>query len=328
MTDSLGYNLAQSDKYLKEIDVVIMWVDDSFDGYQDTLRKYAKDKFDTDPNRTRDNLELLRFCLRSLDMYLPEMRRLYLLTQRPQVPAWLNTDHPDIRIVHHDEIADPAVLPTFNSFSILSHVHMLPELGGNYVYLEDDMMLNRMGLMDALHRGETPLSLFTEVISKNFDQIDLGKESPWNQAMANTNRLLNETYGVKPRNYFMHGPLLFNKRNVENLVSRFAREIAVTRATRFRDGTNIPIEYLYPHAMVEEGLAHRSTKAETARVQGFAGLRNFLPWTWFQLWKMERGDPVCFTLNDDFGPRPNKLVEQMVCRWLNRHYPQKSQFEI
>lgn len=57
--------------------------------------------FDSDvsPNRFADNDEL-RFSLRSLEMYAPWIRNIYLVTNG-QVPYWLNVSHPRIKIIKH-----------------------------------------------------------------------------------------------------------------------------------------------------------------------------------------------------------------------------------
>ncbi|MEP2533051.1 hypothetical protein [Shimia sp.] len=327
MTQTPAKHAPSQELPAKSIDVVIMWVDDQFDGYQDLLGQYAEDAHDTNPNRTRDNLELLRYCLRSLDQNMPEMRHLYLFTQRPQCPDWLNAQHPDLRIVHHDQVADPAILPTFNSFSILSHVHMLPDLSDQYVFFEDDMMLAKPGLMQALTRDGRPLSLFKSKTTKNADALDPVQDGPWNHALANSNRILNETYGDAPRQYAIHGPRLFDRNRMSGLEDRFADAFTSTRRTRFRDGSNIPLEYFYPHAMVEEGNSLKCTQAEADQVEGYVSLENLLPWTWFQLWRMKRRGPYCYTLNDSFNDQPNPRVERFVKNWLNREFPTPSRFE-
>ena len=48
------------------IDVVYTWVDDTFPGYAEELARHAGKPADRNPNRTRDNLDLLRYSLRSL----------------------------------------------------------------------------------------------------------------------------------------------------------------------------------------------------------------------------------------------------------------------
>ena len=94
------------------LDVVYTWVDDAFPGYLELRDQYAATRHDRNPNRTRDNLEMLRYSLRSLAHLDVPIGNVFLVSQRPQVPAWLNTGVAGLRVVHHDEFMDPALLPT------------------------------------------------------------------------------------------------------------------------------------------------------------------------------------------------------------------------
>ena len=94
------------------------------------------------PSRFQDNNELL-YSLRSVSKYAPWLRRIYLVTNG-QVPAWLNTSHPRIRLVRHEQIfANRSHLPTFSSPAIESHLHRIPGLSRRFIYFNDDFMLMR-----------------------------------------------------------------------------------------------------------------------------------------------------------------------------------------
>ena len=91
-------------------------------------------------NRYRDNGEL-KYSLRSLVKYAPWVRRIILVTNG-QVPRWLDTQHPRIRIVTHAEIFPNASdLPTFSSPAIEAHLHRIPGLSARFIYFNDDVML-------------------------------------------------------------------------------------------------------------------------------------------------------------------------------------------
>lgn len=91
-------------------------------------------------NRYRDNEEL-RYSLRSLFKYAPWVRNVILVTNG-QVPLWLNTDHPRIRVVTHEEIfPDPSQLPVFSSPAIEVHLHRIPGLSRRFIYFNDDVLL-------------------------------------------------------------------------------------------------------------------------------------------------------------------------------------------
>ncbi|WP_204112468.1 stealth conserved region 3 domain-containing protein [Shimia biformata] len=309
------------------VDAVFTWVDDRFPGYADQLAAYAGTRHDTNPNRTRDNLDLIRYALRSLEVNLPEVRRVYLVSCRPQVPRWLKADHPDIEVVHHDQIMSPALLPTFNSFSIVSHLHLLPGLAEQFIYVEDDMLFLRRGAFDAMWRDGVPLSHFTRKRVRQLEVLDKTKESPWNLALAETCVALARRGMSADRHHVIHGPRLIEKAVWARMIDTFGDEFAVTRASRFRSAGNIPPEFLYPHYAVEQGAAITATRGETRRFEGYVSLENFAPWTWAQLRMLDRKSPFTATLNDSFENNPNPRVERMVKAWLDARFPTPSRFE-
>ncbi|WP_375686986.1 hypothetical protein [Pseudooceanicola sp. LIPI14-2-Ac024] len=309
-----------------KIDVVYTWVDDTFPGYAEVLARHAGKPADTNPNRTRDNLDLLRYSLRSL-RHLPELGHVHLLTCRPQVPRWLDPGAPGLTVHHHDAVMDAGLLPTFNSFCIVSHLHLLPGLSDRFLYLEDDMLLLRPGLMAAMADPDgRPLSHFTTRATVPADRLKPG-DSPWNHALANADRALDAAYGPRPRHHAIHGPRIIDKARFAQVLDRFAPEVAATRAARFRANDNVPPEYLYPHAAVDEGWHRAATRAESDTVEGYVSIDNVLPLTRLMMWRMERRRPLTATFNDNFGARPNPRVVAFMRRWLQARFPDPSPYE-
>lgn len=310
------------------VDVVYTWVDDRFPGYAEQLRTYAGGGRDIDPNRTRDNLELLRFSLRSVAKFAPFVRRIHLVTCRPQVPAWLNTDHPNLRVVHHDRFIPAQRLPTFNSFCIVSHLHLVPDVTERFLYLEDDILLGAPfspALMTA--PDGRPLSFFQRGAPKD-PNPDPTKEKAWTIARATANAALDREFGPGLRNFTIHGPVLFDRALFAAMVERFPVEFERTRASRFRGGDNIAPEYFYWHYLAASGQGVAASRAQVRQMEGFASLENFLPWTWLQLRMLEWRKPRSLTLNDSFNDRPNPRVERLVRRTLERWFPEPSPYEL
>lgn len=309
-----------------KIDVVYTWVDDTFPGYAEQLSRYADVPADTNPNRTRDNLDLLRYSLRSL-RHLPELGHVHLLTCRPQIPRWLDPDAAGITVHHHDAVMAPEILPTFNSFAIVSHLHLLPGLGARFLYLEDDMVLLRPGLMQALEdRDGRRVSHFTQAKLPVAHRLG-PKASPWNHALANAAGLLDRSYGPAPRRHVIHGPRLIDRAEYAAMLAAFPEETAATRASRFRGTDNIPPEVLYPHYAVAEGTARAASTAETRAVEGYVSIENFMPWTLWTMRRMERRAPLTATFNDSFGDRPNPRMVAWMRRWLEARFPEPSPYE-
>eukprot|EP00124_Ichthyophonus_hoferi_P000661 Ihof_evm8s26 gene=Ihof_evmTU8s26 len=92
-------------------------------------------------NRFADK-EQLRYSLRSVELYLPWIRHIYIVTNG-QIPSWLDMNNPWISVVPHSDIySNKSHLPTFNSASIESHLHQIPGISKHFIYLNDDIFLN------------------------------------------------------------------------------------------------------------------------------------------------------------------------------------------
>ena len=310
------------------LDVVYTWVDDSFPGYLEQLNAHSADKRDLNPNRTRDNLDLIRYSMRSVIQHLPQVRRIYLLTCRPQVPAWLDVDHPMIRVVHHDEVMAPDFLPTFSSFGIVSHLHLLPDLSRRFLYFEDDFLANSNDLLRFLRGpdGQPIVNLGHRRILP-VEKLNPESSSPWNLALANADAILSEAFEPGPRRHVIHAPQMFDRDVMAQAVETFPEAFAATRRERFRSGKAIPPEVFVPHYMLEDGAATRASQSDARRVEGYVSLENVALWTWGQLKKLDFRAPLSLALNDSFGDRPNPRVERLVRRWLQGKFPTPAPFE-
>lgn len=310
------------------IDVVYTWVDDSFPGYLDELRRYSSDVHDLNPNRTRDNLQILRFSLRSLERFAPWVNHVHLFTCRPQIPGWLDRETPGLSIVHHDEVMAPDRLPTFNSFSIISHLHLIPGLSRRFIYLEDDMfLLSPAALQDFLASDGRVLVFERGRPTPPANRKPSRKDGPWNRALATTNGLLDARFGYRRRRTVNHVPLLIDRDFMAETLDFWPEAHERTRRSRFRAGDNLVPEYALPQVLLESGRGARASRAECERLIGYLGLENFYPWTAWWLRRLDRRRPVFCTLNDNFGERPNPAVVRLVRERLERWFPERSRFE-
>lgn len=126
------------------IDIVILWVDGSDPAWQARRAAYEASGPDEHigPQRFFD-AGTLRFALRSIERHMPWYGTLHLVTDG-QLPSWLNTAHPRLRLVTHAEIfEDAAHLPSFNSNAIQMHLARIPGLSEYFILFDDDMLLTR-----------------------------------------------------------------------------------------------------------------------------------------------------------------------------------------
>lgn len=311
------------------IDVVYTWVDDRQPGYRELLLQHAKRPRDSAPARTRDNLDTLRYSLRSLQCYATWINRIYILTCRPQVPSWLDTSHPRIAVIHHDQVMDPSYLPTFNSLAIISHLHRIPGLSQRFIYLEDDMLLLAPVTLEDFVASDGLQYAFAERrTAPRLEQIvDPSREGGWNLALAHSNVLLDKRYGVASRSQVNHSPLLINKTRWEETLRWFPESLETTLKSRFRAERNLAPEYLYLQCLLAEGKAHFIEHHRSRNIAGYVPLEDFWPATAWFLWLVHRRRPKWVTLNDNFGPNPSRTTVAMMRRRLQSWLPDACDFE-
>ena len=79
--------------------------------------------------------------MRSLEVNAPWIRNVYIVTNG-QVPSWIDTSNPHLKIISHQEIfKDQSALPTFSSPAIEMNLHHIPDLSDYFIYFNDDVFL-------------------------------------------------------------------------------------------------------------------------------------------------------------------------------------------
>ena len=310
------------------IDVVYTWVDDTWPGYLELRNEFATVGHDLNPNRTRDNLDILRFSLRSLCTHIPWVRNIYLFTMRPQIPNWLDTGHPRIRVVHHDEVMSPEILPTFNSFAILSHLHLIDGLSERFIYICDDFLMGApVDSADLIGEGATDPMYFESRFAPAPSLKDSDRRSPWDAGRAYTNKLLDDAFGAKKRRDVGHIPTVFRRSVWGSMIERWPEDFARTRRSRFRAKYNVVPEFLYPHYLIETGLGHQVPLELYRRLVHYVSIDNFVLKARYDIWRIGRRNAKFYALNDSFGHNPNPWI---VARWrevLHEMFPVPCMFE-
>jgi hypothetical protein len=309
------------------IDVVYTWVDDAWPGYLELLEQHANTRHDRNPNRTRDNLQVLKYSLRSLEAFAPWIDQVYLVTCRPQVPTWLNQG--SVRIVHHDEFMPASHLPTFNSFAIVSNLHRLPGLSRRFMYVEDDRLFGRpVAPADFFDRGRRTLVYEAMRGTPGGDRRDARGASPWNLALAYSNALLDQRFGRKARGQVKFAPLAVDRECWLRMIDTWPDAFERTSASRFRSAKNVAPEHLYPHYLLESGGGVRVPRAAMLRHAWYQPLNNVRLLQQLGFARLRRFGPKLACLNDNFGKRPNEAAVNVVRRELERWFPRRSRFEV
>ncbi|MDX1638568.1 MAG: Stealth CR1 domain-containing protein [Balneolaceae bacterium] len=294
-----------------KFDVVYTWVDGSDPDYMAKCKRYAGQKKDTNPERYRDNFDLIKYSIRSLERYFGSFRHLFILTARPQVPAWCDTGHDRLTVVHHDEVIPGRYLPTFNSNVIESFIHRIPGLSDNFLYMNDDFLFGNPVSTDTFYR-DGKYRIFNTLFGENLS---------W--------RIFDGFMDIIGLGIIEHSPMIVNKRYWQQAYRLFPEEVERTRRSRFRDDKNICPYKLYRYYMLKY---HREESMpvpinELIKEFTFHKLTNNLEKQQKFIQKMKQSCPDYYCLNDDLGEDPSPDVVRLVTSFLKQKYPEPSGFE-
>ncbi|MCX4527150.1 MULTISPECIES: stealth conserved region 3 domain-containing protein [unclassified Streptomyces] len=228
------------------IDVVYTWVDDSDPKWRerrDDAKRAAGIATDggADSGDVRfRNRDELRFSLRSLAMYAPWVRNVYIVTD-DQTPDWLDTTQPGIKIVSHREIfADENWLPTFNSHAIESQLHRIEGLSEHFLYLNDDVFMGRP-LSPSSFFGSNGMAHFFRSPTA-VPPVELAEGDEGYFAAAKNNRaLLQRKFGRTATHGFLHAPHPLRRSVLQEIAEECPEEIGATAASKFRATTDLSV---------------------------------------------------------------------------------------
>ncbi|MFD1712901.1 stealth family protein [Amnibacterium flavum] len=301
-----------------DIDIIFSWVDGTDKEFQRARAKrmesYVVGEGDDSEARYRQ-IDELRYALRSVYMYAPWIRNIYIATDSPR-PAWLD-EHPRVRIVRSEEFfEDPSVLPTHNSQAVESQLHRIPGLSEYYLYSNDDMFFGRP-VGPEMFFSPGGLTKFIEATTR----IGLGENNAQRSGFENAarvnRRLLHERFGRVTTRHLEHTAAPMRKSVVEELEREFPEDFRATAASPFRAAENISVtNSLYHYYALLTGRAVQKIGArvlyvDTTMKSGLAQLKRLL----------KRRDYDFFCLNDGSFPEvsPEERARKMRS-FLDRYF--------
>ena len=123
-----------------EIDFVITWVDGSDKAWLDEKKCYSPKADNDDSEERYRDWELLKYWFRGVEKFAPWVRKIHFITWG-HVPQWLNTEHPKLHIVRHEDYIPKEYLPVFNCNVLEIYMHKIEGLSEQFVYFNDDVFL-------------------------------------------------------------------------------------------------------------------------------------------------------------------------------------------
>lgn len=232
------------------IDAVYTWVDADDPqwaaNYRLALEESGRSNEDSALSLARfTSRDELRYSLRSLEMNLPWINNVYLVTAG-QRPSWLNEDHPNLIIVdHHDLFSEPeSALPTFNSHAIESQLAHINGLSEHFIYVNDDVFFARYLQQNTFYG---PGGQAKYCLTKGHFTLAEDTSLPVNVAASNNRDVVLKKFGrTTSRKYqhVAHPQRLAVHRQIHSDLGERIRHIA---GQRFRSETDLSIPSSLAH---------------------------------------------------------------------------------
>lgn len=124
----------------KKIDFVLTWVDDNDPEWRTQRNKYSPENLTMNGNERFRDWDNLQFLFRGFETFTPWVNRIHFVTFG-HLPNWLNTQHPKLNVVRHEDFLEPQNLPLFNINPIEINFHRIKGLSERFVYFNDDCFL-------------------------------------------------------------------------------------------------------------------------------------------------------------------------------------------
>jgi hypothetical protein len=314
-----GMFAAQVQDIAFDIDIVFSWVDGAAIEWQRArarrMKAYVVGEGDDSHARFRQ-LDELKYALRSVYLFAPWVRNIYIATDSPR-PEWL-AEHPRVTIVPSEQFfADPTVLPTHNSHAVESQLHNILGLSEHFLYSNDDMFFGR-AVSPEMFFSPGGVTKFIEATTRiGMGESNLSRSGFENAARVNR-RLIQERFGRTITRHLEHTPTPLRKSVMQQLESEFPEDFRRTAASTFRSATDISVtNSLYHFYAWVTGRAVEQTAATVSYIDttlrtGLAEMTTLL----------KRRNVDMFCLND--GSFPELSAEERaaaVRSFLDSYYP-------
>jgi hypothetical protein len=301
------------------IDIVFSWVDGSSAEFQRVralrMQSYVVGAGDDSAARYRQ-LDELKYALRSVHMFAPWIRHIFIVTDSP-TPEWLE-NHSDVTIVPSTAFfANQDDLPTHNSHAIESQLHHIEGLSEHFLYSNDDMFFGRP-VSPEIFFSPGGITKFIEATTR----IGLGTNSPQRSGFENAARvnraLLRARFGRVTTRHLEHAPTPLRRGVLFEMEEEFAAEFARTAASPFRSETDISVTnsfYHYYALMTGRAVVQTDARVKYVETTLKSSLRQMAT-----LLRQRREDFFC--LND--GSLPEISIETRtgaVLAFLNSYFP-------
>lgn len=308
-----------------DVDLVYLWVNGNDPEWQ-AKRNACIGTAETQrgvncKGRYADNDEL-KYSLRSVAQYASWIHKIYIVTDN-QVPSWLDTSNPKVRIVDHKEIMPEICLPCFNSAVIEHFLYNIPGLSEHFLYANDDMFVNRPVKPDDFFAQDgLPIVRFNRRPLRKFtlwfkEKVQRRALSNYVQTIRRSAEMVEKKYGIYYGGKTHHNIDAYLKSDYQHAAQVFDSEIKATFANHVRSASDVQ-RNIYSYVALAEKRAHLHYVTQRTSFRFHIHRENHYK-------KLERYNPMLFCMNDsEFATDEDR---KKMAEFLSLRFPDKSQFE-
>lgn len=338
------------------IDIVLPWVDGSDPSWQaeknEWLLKNPGISAGIDPNANSncryESWDNLQYIFRGIEKFMPWVHKVFLVTNG-QVPAFLNTDHPKLRLITHESYIPEEYLPTFNSGTIEMNYFRISDLSENFIlfnddffplspiseeyYFQDDCVCDEAVESPVMPVGIgeiTEYSLMLKMndvlfINRHFDKREVQKKNPSIWFNDCYGELLQRTEGLSYWNHFVgfhdrHMPAALKKSTMRKVWEVEPERLDLASRNHFRAYTDLNHWLVRYWQFCEGKIVPRKTLGEPYLVT----LKNCKEVA--DQIRNQKHQMIC--LSEDCKPEEFPIIRDTVNHALEDLLPEKSSFEL
>lgn len=249
------------------IDLVYLYVNSSDEAWIAKRIQYAMDQSNS-TCRFRDNEELI-YSLRSVEKYAPWIRNIYIVSNSC-MPAWLNTDHPKLRIINQESIMPSNTQPCFNSSVIEAYLYKIPGLSEIFLYACDDMFFGNHVQPDFFVENGKPIVRMqkSKIVPTDY----------YSKTILNSINVIFDHYGEKYKLTPWHNIDVYSKTGMEMCAKEFRNEFAACSHNHIRKDNDLQRVIFHYYLIVNNSCILKTYDRSSLIMRGMDYIkRHFFP---------------------------------------------------
>lgn len=230
-----------------KIDIVVPWLNGNDTHWLSMYNNYIHTVKTGDKgiSRIRD-WDNLRYFLRGIEKNCKWINKVVLcIFDEHQIPDWLDTTNPKLKIIYHRDYIPAACLPTYNGLCSETFLFKHPDIENNIIYCNDDyFFVNEAKETDYFINNKC-----VKIYDAMPDAYKFYKSHPdvWNDLMCSTIKYKEKITGNSTNYFTRHTACSFHKNDFTEFYEKYENDMIVEYAKyqcKIRQSSNIIAGYV------------------------------------------------------------------------------------